>query len=179
MPGGNAIPHSFTLSETLPADGDQIPELYAAAFPQEDLVALVEALLPGPAVLSLSARTGARLIGHVLFTRGRLEGATDTVALLGPLAVHPEHQRQGIGKALIAEGLARLKAEGVTEVLVLGDPAYYSRSGFRPASRVMPPYPLPAEWAEAWQWLRLDGGEDDLAGRLLLPEAWMRAELWS
>lgn len=172
------MPLSFTLSETLPADEDQIPDLYAAAFPQEDLVALVEALLPDPAVLSLSARTGAKLIGHVLFTRGRLEGSTDTVALLGPLAVHPEHQRQGAGKGLIADGLTRLKTEGVAEVLVLGDPAYYSRSGFRPASRVIPPYQLPAEWAEAWQWQRLDGASDDLGGRLLLPEAWMRPELW-
>ncbi len=169
---------SFTLSGTLPADEAQIPDLYAAAFPQEDLVALVEALLPDPAVLSLSARTGARLIGHVLFTRGQLDGSTDTVALLGPLAVHPEHQRQGVGKALIAEGLARLKTQGVADVLVLGDPTYYSRSGFRPASRVTPPCPLPAEWTEAWQWQRLDGGDDNLAGRLLLPQARMRPELW-
>lgn len=64
------------------------------------------------------------------------------------------------------------------QVLVLGDPAYYSRSGFRPASRVTPPYPLPAAWTEAWQWLRLDGAEDDLVGRLVLPDAWMRPELW-
>jgi len=172
------MPFSFTLSETLPADKAQIPDLYASAFPEEELVPLVEALLPDPAVLSLSARIGARLIGHVLFTRGQLDGSTDTVALLGPLAVHPDCQRQGGGKALIAEGIARLKTQGVAEVLVLGDPAYYSRSGFRPASRVTPPYPLPAEWAEAWQWQRLDGASDDLGGRLILPEAWMRPELW-
>ncbi len=79
---------------------------------------------------------------------------------------------------MIAEGLARLTAEAVTQVLVLGDPAYYSRSGFRPESHVVPPYPLPLEWAEAWQWQRLDGGDDNLAGRLLLPKAWMRPELW-
>lgn len=172
------MPLSFTLGDTLPADRSQIPALYAAAFPQEDLVALVEALLPDTAVLSLSARIGARLVGHVLFTRGRLEGATETVALLGPLAVDPLHQRQGIGKALISEGLSRLQAEGVAEVLVLGDPAYYHRSGFRPASHVTPPYPLPADWVAAWQWLRLDGAEEDLAGRLVLPQPWMRAELW-
>lgn len=96
----------------------------------------------------------------------------------GLVAVHPIHQRQGVGKALIAVGLSRLKAKGGAEVLVLGDPAYYSRSGFRLASRVTPPYPLPAEWTEAWQWQRLDGMEDDLSGRLVLPEAWVRPELW-
>ncbi|NBB51897.1 GNAT family N-acetyltransferase [Rhizobium sp. CRIBSB] len=172
------MPFSFTLSETLPADEAQIPELYASAFPEEELVPLVEALLPEPGVLSLSARTGALLIGHVLFTRGAVEGRPESVALLGPLAVHRDHQRRGVGKSLIAEGLARLKTQGVAEVLVLGDPTYYSRSGFRPASHVVPPYPLPSEWTEAWQWQRLDGGDDNLGGRLLLPQAWMRPELW-
>jgi putative acetyltransferase len=169
---------SFTRGETLPADLPHIPHLYAAAFPREDLVPLVEALLADPAVLSLSAHLDDRLIGHILFTRARLETADETVALLGPLAVQPMHQRKGIGQTLIAEGLARLKAEGVAEVLVLGDPAYYSRSGFRPASRVTPPYTLPAEWVAAWQWQRLDGADEDLSGILVLPEAWMRPELW-
>ncbi len=169
---------SFALSETRPADEAQLRDLYAAAFPQEDLLALVEALLADDSVLSISATSGTVLIGHVLFTRGQLAGAREAVALLGPLAVHPQHQRKGIGKALIAEGLKRLKIEGVVQVLVLGGPAYYSRSGFRPASRVTPPYPLPAAWTEAWQWLRLDGAEHDLAGRLVLPDAWMRPELW-
>jgi putative acetyltransferase len=172
------MPLSFTIGETMPADEPQMSQLYASAFPEEELVPLVQALLPEPGVLSLSARIGALLTGHVLFTRSTLEGRPETVALLGPLAVHPDHQRRGIGKALIAEGLARLTAEAVTQVLVLGDPAYYSRSGFRPESHVVPPYPLPLEWAEAWQWQRLDGGDDNLAGRLLLPKAWMRPELW-
>ena len=168
----------YSIGDTLPDDQPHIPTLYAAAFPQEDLVPLVEALLGDPAVLSLSAHLDDRLIGHILFTHGELEGRSETVALLGPLAVHPDHQRQGIGKALIAEGLARLTTHGVAEVLVLGDPAYYSRSDFRPASRVIPPYPLPSEWTEAWQWQRLDGSADDLGGSMVLPEAWMRPELW-
>ena len=169
---------TLRFQETQPADRPQIPGLYAAAFPEEDLAALVEALLADPAVLSLSAVTGETLVGHALFTRGRLEGAAERVALLGPIAVHPQHQRKGIGQGLITEGLARLKAEGVAQVLVLGDPSYYSRCGFRPESRVVPPYPLPAEWGQAWQWQRLDGSEADLAGRLMLPAPWMRAELW-
>lgn len=169
---------SFALSETRPGDEAHLRTLYAAAFPQEDLCPLVEALLADESVLSIAAINETALIGHVLFTRGRLEGAREAVALLGPLAVHPAQQRKGIGKALIAEGLRRLKIEGVAQVLVLGDPGYYNRSGFRPASRITPPYTLPASWTEAWQWLRLDGAEHDLVGRLVLPDAWMRPELW-
>lgn len=86
---------SFALSETRPGDKAQLRDLYAAAFPQEDLLALVEALLADDSVLSISATSETVLIGHVLFTRGRLEGASEAVALLGPLAVHPAHQRKG------------------------------------------------------------------------------------
>ena len=169
----------FTLRKTDPTDRPQIPALYAAAFPDEDLVPLVQALLEEEAgVLSLSAISGEALVGHVLFTHGTLEGALETVALLGPLAVNPEHQRQGIGKALIAEGLACLKDAGVAEVLVLGDPAYYSRSGFHPHARITPPYPLPEAYLSAWQWLRLDGDSEPLQGQLVLPGPWMQPGLW-
>lgn len=169
---------SFTIVETTPADEPQISPLYASAFPGEELITLVDALLQEPGILSLSARIGALLIGHVLFTRGALEAHPETVALLGPLAVHPDYQRRGIGRALIAEGLARLTTAGVAEIVVLGDPAYYSGSGFRPASLITPPYAIPPAWTEAWQWQRLDSGTEDLGGRLVLPQPWMKPELW-
>ncbi len=122
------------IHETLPAEHGLMPALYRAAFPQEDLGPLVTTLLAGNwPVLSLSAMIDQHLAGHVMFTLCQLEGSTDIVALLAPLAVHPDHQRQGIGTALARTGLERLKAQGVAEVVVLGDPAYYSRLGFRPA----------------------------------------------
>ena len=53
---------------------------------------------------------------------------------LAPLAVLPEFQRQGTGALLVHNGLKRLREGGSPFFILLGDPAYYSRSGFRPAS---------------------------------------------
>ena len=58
-------------------------------------------------------------------------GLNQTPALLlGPLAVHPQHQNQGIGMALMKEGLARAKVAGHALVLLVGDLPYYARVGF-------------------------------------------------
>jgi putative acetyltransferase len=50
---------------------------------------------------------------------------------LGPVSVLPEYQRQGIGKSLIHEGLSLLKARGSKGCMLVGDPKYYERFGFR------------------------------------------------
>ena len=53
---------------------------------------------------------------------------------LAPLAVLPSEQRRGIGAALVRAGLDACRACGCRFVVVLGDPAYYARFGFRRAS---------------------------------------------
>lgn len=171
---------ALTIGETSAADRDAILALYPLAFPAEDLTGIVGDLLGlSGAVLSLAAWQGDALAGHALFTSGAVATKDGPpVALLGPLAVAPDHQRQGIGRRLVEEGLARLKAQGVALVLVLGDPAYYGRLGFLPERDVLAPYPLPDEWATAWQSVRLDTVAGRPAGRLVLPRPWMRPELW-
>ena len=54
---------------------------------------------------------------------------------MGPVAVLPERQSQGIGSRLIRAGLEEIRQQGHAVVVVLGDPRYYSRFGFEPASR--------------------------------------------
>jgi putative acetyltransferase len=51
------------------------------------------------------------------------------------MAVLPEYQRQGVGSALVREGLQRCKQLGCQAVVVVGHPEYYPRFGFVPASR--------------------------------------------
>lgn len=69
------------------------------------------------------------VVGHVLFSR--LDAPMRALAL-APVAVIPGRQRSGLGSAMIREGLGIAAADGWDAVLVLGDPAYYERFGFRP-----------------------------------------------
>ena len=62
---------------------------------------------------------------------------------LGPVAVEPKQQGIGIGSKLIRTGLARLRAAGANGCVVLGEPDYYRRFGFRADGRLIYPGPLP------------------------------------
>jgi len=160
-------------------DLTEIELLYPLAFPDEDLLPLVRDLLPDAAnVLSLVATIDSQLAGHVVFTRSRIVEDSERTALLGPLAVSPVYQRQGVGGALVRAGLQRLEHENVDRVFVLGDPAYYSRFGFQPGAAATPPYPLPAEWQDAWQSLSLTGSDLSRPGRIDLPGQWLQPSLW-
>jgi putative acetyltransferase len=168
------------IRESVPDDRPSIETIYPQAFPDENLRSLVNGLLSAQAdVLSLVAILDAQVVAHVLFTMCGIEGLHTRVALLGPLAVAPARQRKGIGTALIRGGLRRLETAGIGHVHVLGEPAYYGRFGFRPEERTLPPYPLPTEWRNAWQSLRLGNAAPEPAGQLIPPEPWLRPELWA
>jgi putative acetyltransferase len=100
----------------------------------------------GDLVLALVAERSGCVAGYVAFPRLSLRNGESAIraAGLAPLGVAPQWQRQGIGGALVREGLARLKAAGEALVFVLGDPAYYRRFGFVAApgfvSRYAGPY---------------------------------------
>ena len=168
------------IRESEPSDFPAIEALYPRAFPDEDLLALVKELLADRAnTISLVATSDSTVVGNVIFTRGSVDGENAELALLAPLAVAPECQRQGIGSALVGSSLRRLRAEGIAAVYVLGDPAYYGRLGFRPERSVSPPYPLPPEWADAWQSQALKKGAPPSGGTLRLPDYWLDPALWS
>ncbi|SME88748.1 putative acetyltransferase [Tistlia consotensis] len=85
----------------------------------------------GGATLSLVAEEAGAVVGQVAFSAVTLDGRATGWQCLGPLAVRPDRQRLGIGSALIREGLERLRAAGAAGCLLVGDPAYYERFGFR------------------------------------------------
>ncbi len=91
----------------------------------------------GAGTLSLVALEDGAVVGHVLFSPVTLTGAAEplTVSGLGPVAVLPGRQRQGIGTRLIRAGLEEIRQQGWPAVVVMGSPRYYSRFGFEPASR--------------------------------------------
>lgn len=92
---------------------------------------IIEALRAAKALtLSLVAELDGRVVGHVAFSPVTISDGTRDWYGLGPVSVLPEYQRQGIGEALIREGLARLKALGARGCCLVGHPAYYRRFGF-------------------------------------------------
>jgi putative acetyltransferase len=105
----------------------------SAAFGQLDEAELAQRLRDdGDAVLELAAFEGETVVGHVLFSALTVAPATTRIAALAPVSVLPARQKQGIGSALIREGLARCAALGFDACAVLGDPDYYKRFGFSP-----------------------------------------------
>ena len=157
-----------------------IESLYPEAFPNEDLLPLVRDLLSDAGVaMSLVGTIDARIVGHAIYTKCGVVGNSVIVALLGPLAVVPAWQRQGIGSAIVYAGLRRLEDEDVRRVFVLGDPAYYGRLGFLPERLVEPPFPLPAEYDGAWQSQNLGETTTPISGKLSVPQQWLQPALWA
>ena len=81
--------------------------------------------------LSLVAVADDTVIGHVAFSPATVADESYPWFALGPISVLPDHQNQGIGTALIHEGMQRLTELGALGCILTGDPAYYSRFGFQ------------------------------------------------
>ena len=129
-------------------------------------------------LLSLVAVDGDAIVGHILFTSVSVEEASMKGGyILAPLAVKTSQQRSGVGGKLIAEGLEILRSRGGSFVMVLGDPNYYSRSGFATSHRIKPPYDI--AYPEAWMAQALqEGALDNLEGTIKCADSLSVRELW-
>lgn len=93
---------------------------------------IVEALRDaGALTLSLVAEDAGEVVGHIAFSPALVDGKDLNWYTLGPIAVAPSRQRQGVGSRLIGTGIEALRQLGANGCLLVGDPAYYLRFGFR------------------------------------------------
>jgi putative acetyltransferase len=93
---------------------------------------IIEALRSAKALtVSLVAEVNGLVVGHIAFSPVIMSDGTKDWYGLGPVSVHPEFQRKGIGKALIQEGLSRLKNLKAKGCCLVGHPQYYRQFGFK------------------------------------------------
>lgn len=119
-------------------DLNVIREVIETAFSDEEnkvimkLVADLSGETTHPPITSLVAEAENQIVGYVSYSPIFLRTDPSMVGyILAPLAVAPKHQKKGVGAKLIKNGIDRLTRDGADFLLVYGDPAYYSRFGFR------------------------------------------------
>jgi len=118
------------------ADAGAIAEVTVAAFKTLEISGNTEHFIvaalraAGALTISLVAEADGRVVGHIAFSPVTIADGTPDWYGLGPVSVLPEHQRQGIGKALVHEGLSRLKDIDARGCCVVGHPDYYRKFGF-------------------------------------------------
>jgi putative acetyltransferase len=126
-----------TIRSERRVDLELIHSVHQAAFPTGAEAQLVDRLREDRKLaLSLIAEVKDRVVGHVAFSPVSVDPQSSPAQGLGlgPLAVLPEWQGKGIGEKLITGGIEDCRREGYAFIVVLGEPEYYSRFGFRRAS---------------------------------------------
>ena len=128
--------YRITIRDEKKADITAISDVTIAAFESMEISNhteqyVIAALRAADALpISLVAEESGRVVGHIAFSPVTMSDGTQDWYGLGPVSVHPDFQRKGIGKALIQEGLSRLKALSAKGCCLVGHPQYYRQFGF-------------------------------------------------
>jgi putative acetyltransferase len=127
----------INIREETTSDVDAIAHVTIAAFREHPYSRQTEQFIiqalrkAGALTLSLVAEIDGRIVGHAAFSPVTVCYGTPHWYGLGPISVLPERQKEGIGSALMTAGLSRLKDLGAQGCVLVGDPRYYARFGFR------------------------------------------------
>ena len=117
-------------------DIDDISDVTKAAFENHPISRhteqfIIKALRAADALsISLVAEVEGKVAGHIAFSPVKISDGSEGWYGLGPISVLPEYQRQGIGTALMNEGIRRLEGMGAKGCALVGEPGYYERFGF-------------------------------------------------
>ena len=123
---------------------------------------LVEHLLentPEGDVFIFAALHHDTVIGCAIFSRLSYSDDARNVFILSPMAVHPDHQNNGIGQTLLRESIAVIRDHGIDILMTYGDPNYYEKIGFLPVTQQVAPPPFPLSMPIGWNAQSLHGSE--------------------
>jgi len=137
------IKMNIHIRDENPSDIQSIFDLTQAAFATEEHSSHTEQFIvnalrnSNQLTLSLVAACNIKIIGHIAFSPVQISDGTTGWYGLGPISVLPEYQGQGIGSKLMHAGLEALKDLDAVGCVLLGDPQYYGRFGFKADSRLV------------------------------------------
>ena len=137
-----------------PGDEDAIHEVTTAAFLEAPHTSRTEQFIvrelrrAGALTVSLVAEIGGEIVGHVAISPVTIDGTACGWFGLGPVSVLPAHQGAGVGSRLVRAALSRLKTAGARGCVLVGEPAYYGRFGFRAEPTLLLP-DVPPEYFQA------------------------------
>lgn len=157
--------YGVTIRDEAHGDESAITALLQASFPSSVEARLVGLLRDaGRLTVSLVAEVDGRVVGHVGFSPVTTTAGQNGIGL-APVAVLPEYRQCGIAAELIRAGLHRCQSLQHGWCVVLGEPTYYARFGFRPASA----FGLNDEYGggEAFQIVELSPGSIPIEGGLV------------
>lgn len=129
--------HRYIIRAETPDDEDAVHYITETAFAAVSHTSGKEAEIirqlrkDGNLTLSFVAEGHGEIFGHVAFSPVAIGGRHDGWYGLGPIAVHPDVQRRGIGSALVTCGLTKLRAAGAKGCALLGKPSFYEGFGFK------------------------------------------------
>lgn len=127
----------MTISKERPQDIEAISRLTEAAFRNEEYSSHTEHFIvnalrrTGQLSISQVAAEHDEILGHVAISPVSISSGVTGWYGLGPISVRPDRQGKGIGSALMWAALQQLRQQGAAGCVVLGDPAYYGRFGFK------------------------------------------------
>lgn len=143
-----------TIREEQAGDAEQIAEVIACAFRNAPHTSHQEQFIVASLresrtlALSLVAEVGGEIVGHVALSPVRISDGAANWYGLGPVAVVPAYQRQGLGSRLVEKALDAIEEKGAAGCVVLGEPGYYGRFGFKVEPGLILPE-VPPEYFQA------------------------------
>ena len=161
--------YDFQRIENFASIAQQIIDVFYNSFSTSEgesegalISSLVEHLLENTPELDIFIFAALRrdtVIGCAIFSRLTYSDDARNVFILSPMAVHPDHQNNGIGQTLLRESIAVLKDHGIDILMTYGDPSFYGKIGFLPVTEQVAPPPFPLSMPIGWIGQSLHGAE--------------------